>query len=91
MHRIDVPQRQFDLAVEHDLSKTEDAPMSIAVLPDVSLKQPVGMASPVASRRFSLTSPFQSKVLVAGINSAADKLKEGVNENLRVFSYDSDS
>lgn len=34
-----------------------------------------------------LLSTDQTKQLVAGINSSAEKLKEGVNENLRVFGY----
>lgn len=33
----------------------------------------------------------QSHTLIAGINSAVDKLKEGTNENLRVFEYDNGS
>jgi prolactin regulatory element-binding protein len=85
MHRIDVSKRQFNLAVEHDLSKTEDAPMSIAVLPEVrfsSRRQICVDANALAP---------QTNTLVAGINSGADKLKEGVNENLRVFSYDDTS
>lgn len=35
--------------------------------------------------------PAQAKALVAGINSSADQLEKGVNENLRVFSYDDKS
>ncbi|SCV73170.1 BQ2448_7095 [Microbotryum intermedium] len=34
MHKIDLIKRQFHLAAEYELSKTEDAPMTIAVLPE---------------------------------------------------------
>ncbi|SCZ94646.1 BZ3500_MvSof-1268-A1-R1_Chr12-3g04019 [Microbotryum saponariae] len=62
MHKIDLEKRQFHLKTEHDLSKTEDAPMTIVVLPE-------------------------TKSLVAGINSDAQTLARGKNENLRVFTY----
>ncbi|GAA6053269.1 hypothetical protein JCM3770_002687 [Rhodotorula araucariae] len=63
VYTLDLARRQLDLADEHDLSKDEDAPMTVAIHP-------------------------QSKTLVAGINSSAAQLETGVNENLRVFSYD---
>ncbi|KAM0747959.1 WD40 repeat-like protein [Meredithblackwellia eburnea MCA 4105] len=62
MYKIDPSGRQFDLVEEHELSKQEDAPMSIAV-------------------------DTNSKSLIAGVNSSVEVLKQGTNENLRVFSY----
>ncbi|KAM0786170.1 hypothetical protein ACM66B_006977 [Microbotryomycetes sp. NB124-2] len=66
MYSIDAPKRTFNLEHEHELSKDEDAPMTIAILP-------------------------QAKAIVAGINSSTETLKQGKNENLRVFSYDGTS
>ncbi|ORY72905.1 quinon protein alcohol dehydrogenase-like superfamily [Leucosporidium creatinivorum] len=66
LHKITPATRSFDLVHEYELSKTEDAPMSVAVEPT-------------------------TKTLIAGINSAVDKLKEGTNENLRVFEYDDEA
>uniref|UniRef100_A0A0K3CNW8 FGENESH: predicted gene_13.73 protein n=1 Tax=Rhodotorula toruloides TaxID=5286 RepID=A0A0K3CNW8_RHOTO len=66
MYSVDPKKRQLSLVTEHELSKEEDAPMTMA---------------------FDRT----AKALVAGINSSADQLKKGVNENLRVFSYDEKS
>ncbi|BGP51350.1 hypothetical protein JCM10450v2_007288 [Rhodotorula kratochvilovae] len=63
MYTVDVKKRQLSLVEEHELSKEEDAPMTIAVHPP-------------------------SHALVAGINSSAAQLEKGVNENVRVFSYD---
>ncbi|KPV72073.1 uncharacterized protein RHOBADRAFT_56201 [Rhodotorula graminis WP1] len=63
MYSVDVKKRQISLVEEHELSKEEDAPMTVAVHP-------------------------QSKSIVAGINSSVAQLEKGVNENLRVFSYD---
>ncbi|KAK4051472.1 hypothetical protein OIO90_004686 [Microbotryomycetes sp. JL221] len=63
MYSIDVAKRSFDLVHQHELSKDEDAPMTIAVLPE-------------------------TKHIVAGINSNVDTLKQGKNDNLRVFTYD---
>ncbi|KAK4050004.1 hypothetical protein OIV83_003828 [Microbotryomycetes sp. JL201] len=63
MYSIETAQRTFTLEYEHELSKDEDAPMTIAILP-------------------------QAKAIVAGINSSTATLKQGKNENLRVFSYD---
>lgn len=36
MYRVALPKREFHLIQEHELSKEEDAPMSIAVNPSVS-------------------------------------------------------
>ncbi|KAK4702009.1 prolactin regulatory element-binding protein, partial [Phenoliferia sp. Uapishka_3] len=66
MYAIDTTTKQFTLIKEHELSKEEDAPMSIAVNP-------------------------ATKAIIAGINSTEAKLKEGINENLRVFEYDDTS
>ncbi|BGO95267.1 hypothetical protein NBRC10512v2_007069 [Rhodotorula toruloides] len=66
MYSVDPKKRQLSLVTEHELSKEEDAPMTMAV-----------------NRK--------AKALVAGINSSADQLEKGVNENLRVFSYDDKS
>ncbi|GAA5839243.1 hypothetical protein JCM9279_002638 [Rhodotorula babjevae] len=63
LYTVDVKKRQISLVEEHELSKEEDAPMTVAVHP-------------------------QSKSLVAGINSSMAQLEKGVNENVRVFSYD---
>ncbi|GAA5900839.1 hypothetical protein JCM8208_004624 [Rhodotorula glutinis] len=63
MYTVDVKKRQISLVEEHELSKEEDAPMTVAVHP-------------------------QSKSIVAGINSSVAQLEKGVNENVRVFSYD---
>ncbi|BGP35111.1 hypothetical protein JCM10296v2_006941 [Rhodotorula toruloides] len=66
MYSVDPKKRQLSLVTEHELSKEEDAPMTMAV-----------------NRK--------AKALVAGINSSVDQLEKGVNENLRVFSYDDKS
>ncbi|GAA5888882.1 hypothetical protein JCM5296_005030 [Sporobolomyces johnsonii] len=66
MYQIDTKKRQLSLLEEHELSKEEDAPMTIAV-------------------------HRESKALVAGINSDVKMLEKGMNENLRVFSYDDSS
>lgn len=98
MYRISPAERSFTLAHEYDLSKTEDAPMSVAVEPKVRRLLPVvpsrlGLTSsllPMLSACSVFDSSFaeQSKSLIAGINSSVEKLKEGVNENLRVFKFD---
>ncbi|GAA5914595.1 WD40 repeat domain-containing protein [Sporobolomyces salmoneus] len=62
MYKIDLTKKQLSLITEHELSKQEDAPMTIAI------HRP-------------------SKTIAAGINSDLDSLKEGKNENLRMFRY----
>ena len=42
---MDLPARHFNLIEEHDLSKTEDAPMSIAVNPFVRSSPPLALMS----------------------------------------------
>ncbi|BGP27405.1 prolactin regulatory element-binding protein [Rhodotorula toruloides] len=66
MYAVDPKKRQLSLVTQHELSKEEDAPMTMAI-------------------------DRKTKALVAGINSSADQLEKGVNENLRVFSYDANS
>ncbi|GAA5847057.1 hypothetical protein JCM3766R1_000600 [Sporobolomyces carnicolor] len=63
MYEIDSKGKRFRLKTQHELSKNEDAPMTIAI------HRP-------------------SKTIAAGINSDAETLKSGKNENLRMFSYD---
>jgi hypothetical protein len=79
--QIDLKRRQFDLVQEHELSKSEDAPMTLAVEYSV---RPSEWREQVDSE---LIYGRQSKTIVAGINSSEAKMKEGINENLRVFSY----
>ncbi|GJN93754.1 hypothetical protein Rhopal_006811-T1 [Rhodotorula paludigena] len=66
MYTVDVKKRQLSLVEEHELSKEEDAPMTVAVHPP-------------------------TKAMVAGINSSSAELEKGINENVRVFSYDDKS
>lgn len=44
-YAMDLPARHFNLIEEHDLSKTEDAPMSIAVNPFVRSSPPLALMS----------------------------------------------
>ncbi|GAA5828040.1 hypothetical protein JCM5353_003160 [Sporobolomyces roseus] len=63
MYNISASTKTLHLITEHELSKEEDAPMTIAI------HRP-------------------SKTIAAGINSDLASLKEGRNENLRIFSYE---
>ncbi|GAA5978625.1 hypothetical protein JCM11641_002793 [Rhodosporidiobolus odoratus] len=79
LYRLDVQHRSLTLLCTYPLSADEDAPMTIALTPNPSLSTPTGNGDneqPVAP---------SSWTLVAGINSSENELKQGKNDNLRVF------
>ncbi|KAL8291360.1 hypothetical protein RQP46_002338 [Phenoliferia psychrophenolica] len=84
-YKIDVTGRSFELVEQHDLSKEEDAPMSLAVNPQA---RPRHRQLPVI--RAKQTAHVQTKAIIAGINSSSAELAKGTNNNLRLFEYSDD-